>query len=354
MATPCVEENYERIEELISEFCAIILTQKDSLDSSDIKKAEQYLDSLSLEDIGHLNLKESSTNPQIRSIVLKKIAEYIKTFYRPSDLAPISFKRPFEFDSGGTYISFCKSCEEYYENKHQRHSFPPVLKFTLQYIQEISEHYRIFGHFYDIRSEQTSNSIVRKMAVTAETKASEVVQKVTQEVADKIVVDKVDTAVEKKMVDVSSKISESSVTILGIFAGIVLTVVAGLFYSSSVLESINTADFYKLLCISSLVGLVCLHLIVAMFRFVARIGEKSEKKFFSDWVIIVITVILIIVMTTGFVLHLKNPTQNTVTDTEESEINANVDVNISYSDTASNDVTNDSEIPETTSDSSTQ
>ena len=61
MATPCVEENYERIEELISEFCAIILTQKDSLDSSDIKKAEQYLDSLSLEDIGHLNLKESST-----------------------------------------------------------------------------------------------------------------------------------------------------------------------------------------------------------------------------------------------------------------------------------------------------
>ena len=73
MATPCVEENYERIEALISVFCAIILTQKDSLDSSDIKKSEQYLDSLSSEDIGHLNLKEPSTNPQIRSIVLKKL-----------------------------------------------------------------------------------------------------------------------------------------------------------------------------------------------------------------------------------------------------------------------------------------
>lgn len=269
-------------------------------------------------------------------------------------MAPISFKRPFEFDSGGTYISFCKSCEEYYENKHQRHSFPPVLKFTLQYIQEISEHYRIFGHFYDIRSEQTSNSIVRKMAVTAEVKASEVVQKVTQEVADKIVVDKVDTAVENKMVDVASKISESSVTILGIFAGIVLTVVAGLFYSSSVLESINTADFYKLLCISSLVGLVCLHLIVAMFRFVARIGEKSEKKFFSDWVIIVITVILIIIMAVSFIFHLKNPTQNTTADAETSDINANIDVNISYSDTTSADVTGTSEISETTIDSTTQ
>jgi len=44
---------------------------------------------------------------------------------------------------------------------------------------------------------------------------------ITQDVAEK----KVDYAVDKKMIEVSKTVSETSVTILGIFAGIVLPVV---------------------------------------------------------------------------------------------------------------------------------
>ena len=297
------EENYERIKELVSDFCAIILTQKDSIDSSDIKKAEQYLDSLSPEDIGHLNLKDPGNNPQIRSIVLNKIAEYIKTFYRASDLAPISFKRPFEFNSAGTYDTFCKACEDYYETKHQRHSFPLVLKFTLQYIQEISEHYRIFGHFYDIRSAQTSDSIVRTAVTATKAKATEVVLGVSTSVAK----DKVAEAVKEKMDEVTSRISETSVTILGIFSGIVLTVVAGLFYSSSVLESISDANFYRLLCISALIGFVCLHLILIMFRFIERIGKKDDKPFISNKMTVLFSVVLIVVMLGGLIMQFVFP-----------------------------------------------
>ena len=188
------------------------------------------------------------------------------------------------------------------------------------------------------------------MVGVAEERTKNAVTYATKELAEQVV----EKEVDDRMKGVSEKISEISVTILGIFAGIVLTVVAGLFYSSSVLESINSADFYKLLCISALVGLVCLHLIVEMFRFIARIGEKSEKKFFSDLVIVGITVVLIIVMMIGLVLHLNYPTQNTTTGAEISDVSANFDVNISYYDTTSDNITDDSEIPETTSDSITQ
>lgn len=339
------KETYKHIERLVGAFCKIILTKKDG---PNIDKAKQYIDNLTNDDKGYLNLDSPETDPQVRLIVQINITDYLNLYNNFS--TPDSVEHPFEFDSAGAYTFFIQSCIEYYREKNQRAPLPSVLKFTLEHIQEMSEHYRIFSYFYDVRSKETASQIISDMVDVAEERTKVAVTNATKDSAEQAV----KKEVENKIKDVSEKISEISVTILGIFAGIVLTVVAGLFYSSSVLESINSADFYKLLCISALVGLVCLHLIVAMFRFVARIGEKSEKKFFSDWVIVVITVVLIIIMTIGFVLHLKNPTPNTSTGAETSDINANVDVNISYNDTTSANITDGSETPETTSDSTTQ
>ena len=341
----------------LKDICNIILVSEDRLD---IDKAKTYIE----EQIDN-NTDWRGDKNEVRFYVLNSISDYIDNCPNPVQL--------FAFANDNKFYSFRMELTNHYyhhyyskPNTHSSIQFPQVLNYAFDCIQEAIDTHTLFHKF----SIKMTNDIVEQATKGATDASSEAVttaklaaSKAANEAID-IVIDQVmdDKHVEKQISDkvdnhmgkVTSRISETSVTILGIFSGIVLTVVAGLFYSSSVLESINTADFYKLLCISALVGLVCLHLIVAMFRFVARIGEKSEKKFFSDWVIIVITVILLIVMTTGLVLHLKNPTQNTVIDTEESEINANVDVNISYSDIASNDVTNDSEIPETTSDSSTQ
>lgn len=72
-------------------------------------------------------------------------------------------------------------------------------------------------------------------------------------------------------------------------AGIVLTIVAGLFYSSSVIESLSNANFYRAISTSALVGVVCFDLIALMFSYIERIknsdtvNEKaSGKKNTSD------------------------------------------------------------------------
>lgn len=128
-------------------------------------------------------------------------------------------------------------------------------------------------------------------------------------------------AIESKMTEVTKHISESSVTILGIFSGIVLTVVAGLFYSSSVLESVKEADFFRLMFISALIGLVCFGLIVVMFRFIEKISGKCEGTFLSDGVVKLITIILCIVMCVGFALQFDSTNdKNNKTDVISTDV----------------------------------
>lgn len=72
------------------------------------------------------------------------------------------------------------------------------------------------------------------------------------------------------MAEVSTKASETSVTILGMFSCIVLTVVAGLFYSSSVIANISSDNFIELIAAASIVGLVCIDMISIMFIFIEK------------------------------------------------------------------------------------
>lgn len=341
----------------LKDICDIILVSEDRLD---IGKAKTYIE----EQIDN-NTDWRGDKNEVRFYVLNSISDYIDNCPDPVQL--------FAFANDNKFYSFRMELTNHYyhhyyskPNTHSSTQFPQVLNYAFDCIQEAIDTHTLFHKFSikmtnDIVEQATKGAVdaASEAVTTAKLAASKAANEAIDIVIDQVMDDKhvekqISEKVDTHMGKVISRTSETSVTILGIFSGIVLTVVAGLFYSSSVLESINTADFYKLICISALIGLVCLHLIVAMFRFVARIGEKSEKKFFSDWVIVVITVILIIIMTIGFVLHLKNPTQDTATGAETSDIKANVDVNISYNDTTSANITDGSETSETTSDSTTQ
>ena len=81
------------------------------------------------------------------------------------------------------------------------------------------------------------------------------------------------------MVSVAHESSERNVTILSIFAGIVLTVVAGLIYSSSLLNNIQESNFYRLVSLAALVGLVCYNLIGIMYLFIERRIPRKESIF---------------------------------------------------------------------------
>ena len=331
MDNSCNAPDYNVYYPLVSEFCEIILTKKDKIE---FEKVKNFFASLSDEQKKSLNGINKDLVPKVRSIIFDKIIEYIKDYHNPTQF---NFGKPFEFDSAGEYEEFCDRCRTYYQNENLNHNLPDVFDFIFQYIHEMSDHYRIFVYFYDVRSVETANTIIQKMESVAYEQTEQAVKTATQNLAKQ----QVEEQLGKQMPTVTEKISESSVTILGIFSGIVLTIVAGLFYSSSVLESINSADFYKLICISALVGLVCLYLIAIMFRFVARIGEKEDKKFFSDWLIIAISVVLIIIMVASFMQYLKSPNQTTPQKAETTDFSANIDVNISYNESTTNDTAED-------------
>ncbi len=51
-------------------------------------------------------------------------------------------------------------------------------------------------------------------------------------------------------------------------------------YSSSMLDSMNTSNYYRLIAVGSLVGFVCFNLVAVMLRFISkyRHAVKGEEK----------------------------------------------------------------------------
>ncbi len=312
MTTFCDDKQYTLIKSLISDFCAIILIKEDGLEDIHV---DIFINELSKEDIKVLNVKNAKQDPIIKSFILDEIVKYINKYTKED------FKKPFEFDSAGSYDSFCNHCHTYYENKYSNNPLPEVLSLTLEYIHDMIDHYRVFGHFYEYNAKLTMDEIIKESHTVAENAARDEVKILVTPMTEQLIKETVQAEANK----LPQKVSETSVTILGIFAGIVLTVVAGLVYSSSVLENINATNFYRLLCMAALVGLVCLHLLITMFKYIAKIGGKSELLPISNLNTILISIILIILIVVGLIGQQRYPTSN---DSLSSNTDSNINVNL--------------------------
>ncbi len=69
------------------------------------------------------------------------------------------------------------------------------------------------------------------------------------------------------------------ISILGIFASIVLAFVGGITFSSSVLQNIDSISIYRLLLVVVLLGFVLVNVIWLLVNFIAQINEKDIKLF---------------------------------------------------------------------------
>ena len=67
------------------------------------------------------------------------------------------------------------------------------------------------------------------------------------------------------------------IAILGIFSSVVLTFVAGIAFSTSVLENIHRASIYRIVLGCLLIGLVLVNVLYAMFRYVEGIIRPKER-----------------------------------------------------------------------------
>lgn len=80
------------------------------------------------------------------------------------------------------------------------------------------------------------------------------------------------------------------ITILGIFAAIVLAFTGGIVFSGSVLENIDKVSIYRISLISFVIGLVFFNLIWALIDFIRDINGKTIRK---KWLWALVNVILI-------------------------------------------------------------
>ena len=83
--------------------------------------------------------------------------------------------------------------------------------------------------------------------------------------------------------EVSAKIDRMQreyISILGIFASIVLTFVSGMIFSSSVLQNIHNATIYRLSFVIVLLGFILVNILALLMNFVRDIVYPDRKNFF--------------------------------------------------------------------------
>lgn len=106
----------------------------------------------------------------------------------------------------------------------------------------------------------------------------------------------------KKLSEELNKQQTQYITILGIFASIVLTFVGGLAFSTSVLSNIDKANAYRLVFVMAFIALFFGNILYLLFSFLSKISLSKEKKdkqenFFKKpifWFNLIVTILLVI------------------------------------------------------------
>ncbi|GAA9216107.1 hypothetical protein BTM374_05100 [Helicobacter pylori] len=82
----------------------------------------------------------------------------------------------------------------------------------------------------------------------------------------------------KKLSEELNKQQTQYITILGIFASIVLTFVGGLAFSTSVLSNIDKANAYRLVFVMAFIALFFGNILYLLFSFLSKISLSKEEK----------------------------------------------------------------------------
>lgn len=90
--------------------------------------------------------------------------------------------------------------------------------------------------------------------------------------------------------DNQAKMQSEYITILGIFASIVLAFTGGMTFSTSVLENISSSSIYRIIVISLILGLILFNVIWLLIDFLRDINGKTIRKW---WIILLLNFLII-------------------------------------------------------------
>lgn len=102
-----------------------------------------------------------------------------------------------------------------------------------------------------------------------------------------------------------SGIEKEYISILGIFASIVLAFVGGITFSSSVLSNINKVSIYKLVLIIDMLGFILMNVIWMLINFITTINEK-ELKYFNIRTFNKLCLIILIIVILAWMFSIKD------------------------------------------------
>ena len=88
------------------------------------------------------------------------------------------------------------------------------------------------------------------------------------------------------------------ITILGIFAAIVLAFTGGMTFTSSVLENLHKSSIYRIVFIALIVGCILFNLIWLLLDFIRNLNEHTIRKTWMFWTFNIMFIILMLF--TGF------------------------------------------------------
>ncbi|HDZ5028003.1 TPA: hypothetical protein RTG38_001577 [Campylobacter jejuni] len=94
------------------------------------------------------------------------------------------------------------------------------------------------------------------------------------------------------------------ITILGIFASIVLTFVSGLVFSNSILSNIDKASIYRLVFVIAFIALFVGNILYFLFAFLIKISLNIH--FQTNRLLIIFNIIILAIMSIDFMCYLFN------------------------------------------------
>lgn len=113
---------------------------------------------------------------------------------------------------------------------------------------------------------------------------------------------KIESEMEKTKI-ATSKMQSEYISILGIFASIVLAFTGGMVYSTSVLDNIYKSSIYRTIIVTALVGMIFIVMIWLLMDFIKSMRGKIKRNYY--YIIIPEAVLIAIILFTGLAYRVK-------------------------------------------------
>lgn len=127
-----------------------------------------------------------------------------------------------------------------------------------------------------------------------------------------------------KATDKLNGMQKDYITILGIFAAIILAFVSGLVFSNSVLQNMDKASIYRIIAVISLIAIFIVNILNSLFSFIKQIhyGKDDESSKFKPLNLFNIIMLLIIILI-GVAWYFYHPYEHKTTTNSTTTININ-------------------------------